>query len=194
MSRLRRDDWLDLALAALAEDGPDGLTLEALCDRAGRTRGSFYHHFADHEAFVSALVDRWTADNTERLVAAAEAPADAKAGLDALNDLTSVLDPRLEVGMRRLAARQPAVRRRVARVDARRMEVLARLYGAYAALPPAPARTLAELIYTAYLGAMHVWPEAEPKRYWQHGRAFSRLLDDALPNLRRRARKGSPST
>jgi len=190
MARFRRDDWLALALVVLADSGPDGLTLEAVCARAKRIRGSFYHHFADHEAFVLAVVERWAADSTERLIDAAEAPATAADRLDALNDLTSRLDPRLEIGMRRLAARTARVRERVAEVDARRIAYLRGLYAAYAALPAAAARTMAELVYTAYLGAMHVWPEAPPKRYWNHGRALSRLLDDALPAMRRRANRG----
>ncbi len=30
------------------------MTIEALCTAADRTRGSFYHHFQDHGAFVEA--------------------------------------------------------------------------------------------------------------------------------------------
>ena len=51
-SRFSRTDWLALGLAALAEDGPLGLTIAALCRRAGKTKGSFYAHFPAIEAYA----------------------------------------------------------------------------------------------------------------------------------------------
>lgn len=53
--RFRRGDWLALGLAALAEQGPAGLTIEALCRRADKTKGSFYAHFPAIETYLSAL-------------------------------------------------------------------------------------------------------------------------------------------
>ena len=51
--------WLVLGLAQLSAHGPDGLRIEPLCAAAARTRGSFYHHFQDHDAFIAALLDHW---------------------------------------------------------------------------------------------------------------------------------------
>ena len=48
-ARLGRDDWLALGLERLAAEGPRALRLENICAAAGRTRGSFYHHFRDHD-------------------------------------------------------------------------------------------------------------------------------------------------
>lgn len=49
-------DWFDAAFAVLAEHGPGGLTVPALCERRWVTKGSFYHHFAGLPAFTAALV------------------------------------------------------------------------------------------------------------------------------------------
>lgn len=69
MARLGREDWLALGRAALEEEGPSGLTVEALMRRAGRTRGSFYHHFGSQGAFLHALAAAWAASGGEGLAA-----------------------------------------------------------------------------------------------------------------------------
>lgn len=49
------------AYALLAEQGAAAVTVAALCDRVGATKGSFYHHFADLPEFVEAFGARWRA-------------------------------------------------------------------------------------------------------------------------------------
>lgn len=58
-SRLSRDDWLDAAFEAVAEGGFDQVRVLTLARRLGVTRGSFYWHFEDHAALVTALLERW---------------------------------------------------------------------------------------------------------------------------------------
>lgn len=59
MARMTKAGWIALGRAALAEAGPGALTVEALTARAGKTRGSFYHHFAAHGDFLAALARDW---------------------------------------------------------------------------------------------------------------------------------------
>ena len=44
--------------ALFAEQGLDGPSLDAICERAGRTRGAFYVHFADRDEFLAAVMER----------------------------------------------------------------------------------------------------------------------------------------
>src|SRR5262245_35142144 len=53
-----RDALLDAALAEIAERGLDAPSLDAICARAGYTRGAFYVHFKDRDALVAAVVQR----------------------------------------------------------------------------------------------------------------------------------------
>lgn len=55
------EEFFNAAIKTLAENGAEGLTVNALCARLGVTKGSFYHHFADTDAFVVALMRAWTA-------------------------------------------------------------------------------------------------------------------------------------
>lgn len=54
-----RDALVRAACALFAEQGFDGPSLDAVCARAGYTRGAFYVHFADREALVAAAMERW---------------------------------------------------------------------------------------------------------------------------------------
>jgi AcrR family transcriptional regulator len=49
---------LDAAASLITEVGPDGLTVQALADRAQTSKGSLYHFFPDLPAVLRALADR----------------------------------------------------------------------------------------------------------------------------------------
>ena len=53
-----REALVDAALAEFADHGLDGPSLDAICARAGFTRGAFYVHFADREAILVAVMER----------------------------------------------------------------------------------------------------------------------------------------
>lgn len=48
-------DLVDAALWLWSEGGVQKVTMNAVATRAGRTRGTVYHHFADREALVAAV-------------------------------------------------------------------------------------------------------------------------------------------
>ena len=58
---LDREAYFGAAYEILGEIGSDGITINALSERLGVTKGSFYHHFASLPAFVQALADWWEA-------------------------------------------------------------------------------------------------------------------------------------
>lgn len=52
-----REALLRAGMELFAEQGLDGPSLDAICDRAGFTRGAFYVHFKDREDFLVAVMD-----------------------------------------------------------------------------------------------------------------------------------------
>ena len=54
--RETRAALLDAGLAEFAAHGLDTPSLDAICARAGFTRGAFYVHFKDREDFVVAII------------------------------------------------------------------------------------------------------------------------------------------
>jgi len=53
-----RDALVSAALALFAEEGLDAPSLDAICDRAGFTRGAFYVHFADRDELLVAVMEK----------------------------------------------------------------------------------------------------------------------------------------
>lgn len=161
-ARLSATGWLTLGFKALAEGGPEALTIEALCTRAGRTRGSFYHHFATIDAYRAALAEHWRGVHTEEVIRRAETRSAPLGKLDLLNTLAAALDPRVERGFRRLAAADAAVATVCRAVDRRRIAYLSGLYQATGRFTDAEAEALARIEYAAFVGFQSIAPDATP--------------------------------
>ncbi len=54
---LSRTDWLDEGQRLLRGQGIEGVSIRALTDGLGVSKGSFYHHFKDLDDYLAALAD-----------------------------------------------------------------------------------------------------------------------------------------
>lgn len=161
--RFARDDWVDLGLAMLAKHGPEALTLERVTEAAAKTRGSFYHHFEDHNAFLAALAERWLAEETDAVIALTEAAARAGMRRETLARRAAKVDHALERQLRRLAASAPVIAEAVARADQRRIEYVARLFRSELGLGQTEALARARIEHCVFVGAQMVFPSADER-------------------------------
>jgi AcrR family transcriptional regulator len=127
-----RDDWLDVALSALATKGVAHVTVLDLSDRLGVSRSSFYWYFKNRDELLDALLDRWDWLNTRSIVAEAEAPA-ATVNQAVCNVFRSwvnpaIFSPRLDFAVREWARRSAHVRKALDRSDRVRTEALKALF------------------------------------------------------------------
>jgi len=53
-----RDALIQAGIRELADQGLDEPSLDAICARAGYTRGAFYVHFEDRDDFIAAVMER----------------------------------------------------------------------------------------------------------------------------------------
>jgi len=157
--RWTRDRWLTLGEQRLKEAGPQALGLEALCEAAGRTKGSFYHHFPTTEAFVGALVTRWRERTTDQIGEVALASKNAETASKTLLRLTAQIDPRLDLAIRSLGATRPEVAAQVDAMDAKREAIVAELLKRIYGLDEARALAGARLFHSVYLAAQVRRPE-----------------------------------
>jgi AcrR family transcriptional regulator len=174
--RLRLNDWLALGLDALAEQGPAGLTIEALCRRAGKTKGSFYAHFPAIEAYLAALAGHWRETHTLQLMQQADKDETAQDRLIALDRMALSLDFRVEQGMRRLAQLDPGVGATCAEVDRERIAYLEKLHGESGRFTPEEALALARVEYAAYIGFQQLDLGLSPQELHDCYGTFMRLL------------------
>jgi AcrR family transcriptional regulator len=153
---LGADDWIDAAMAVLAEDGVAAVAVEPLAARLGATKGSFYHHFPNRDALIAAALERWerrdTTDVRERL----RLIADPRARIHAV--MTAAITGR-DGGLRDAAllasGAHPLVGPVVRRASAERIRYLTEAYEELG-LPSARARRRALLTSAAYVGLMEL--------------------------------------
>jgi AcrR family transcriptional regulator len=161
MHTVTRDNWIEEGFEVLAGEGDAALTVDGLCSRLGRTKGSFYHHFAGRPGFVQALLGEWERRATDRLIETGHADAPVEDRLRAVNRQASELrNARLERAIRAWAAREPVARDVQDRVDRRRLAFLEELCGERMGVGDA-SRRLARVFQLTFVGAQHLDPPVE---------------------------------
>jgi AcrR family transcriptional regulator len=130
--RTPRGRWVDAALQALAAGGPDAVRIEVLASRLGVSKGGFYWHFTDRQALLEEMLDTWEQAGTEDVIALVDSrPADPRAKLRQLFDLSPAADFAVELALRDWSRRDSDVAERLHRVDNRRMGYLRSLFGQF---------------------------------------------------------------
>ena len=127
-----RDDWLDLALSALAIEGVEHVTVLALSERLGVSRSSFYWYFKNRDELLDALLDRWDRLNTCSIAAQTEEPAatvnEAVCNVFRCWVNPAIFSPRLDFAVREWARRSAHVRKALDRSDRVRTEAMKALF------------------------------------------------------------------
>ena len=182
-TRLSRQDWVDAALAAMAEGGLAAVAVVPLAERLGATKGSFYWHFPSREALIEAALAAWEQTTTSAVIAEIDAASeDPPRQLRLLFKRVTQLAARDRIELALLAtADHPTVRPVLDRVTRRRIDFAAELFQRLG-FPRAEAKRRALLAYSAYLGhtqLVHATPQLLPKAQTAR-RAY---LDDVLAAL-----------
>lgn len=151
--RLEAQNWVDAGLRELAEQGVDGVRVERLAKSLGVTKGSFYWHFRDRDALLSAMLSSWrrraTLDVIERIDRSEETPLDRFRALMRLQfrGRRAREGAAVELSMRLWARRDKAARAAMAEVDELRLRYIAGLIQACGA-PAGEAEARAILAYS----------------------------------------------
>lgn len=177
MKRVSRGDWIEEGFQILAEEGDGFLTVDALCERLGRSKGSFYHHFDGRAGFVRALLAEWEQRATSRLIESSRAEGRVEDRLRAANRQASELrNARLERAIRGWAAREPEAAKVQDRVDRRRLEFLEELCEERMG-PGEDARRLGRIFQLVFVGAQHLDPPLEGDELYRTFRFLEPLFD-----------------
>ena len=124
--RTTRAAWIEAGLSALSSAGPDAVRVEPVAAQLGVTKGGFYRHFADRNAFLSALLDEWERRSVDEVIARVEADeADAATNVRRAGTLTFAKDllP-IDLAVRAWARSDSQVAVRLRRVDNARIGYL----------------------------------------------------------------------
>jgi AcrR family transcriptional regulator len=151
--RLSRLDWVTAALAAIAEGGLAAVAVEPLALRLGASKGSFYWHFENRDALLTAALAHW-----EEQYTAAVTAENTRAGTDPVHRLrllirrVTALAETDSVYVALIAtADHPAVAPVLTRITQQRIEYTATLFRDIG-FPAREARYRSLLAYSAHLG------------------------------------------
>lgn len=149
------DLWLEAAHGLLLEGGVEAVKVAPLAQRLNLSRTSFYHHFPDREALLTALLARWEAQNTATLTARSTAYAEtlAEAMLNVFDCWldAALFDSALEFAMRNWGLTDPGVAARLQSADAARLAALTAMFRRFVQ-SDAEADTRARVVYLTQMG------------------------------------------
>jgi len=135
-SRADASQWVLAAMDILAAHGVDALRVEQLAKSLGVTKGSFYWHFRDRDAFLEAILDTWrrraTLQIIDRLEQSGQSPKDRLAALLSLPYAGTKAEQAasVELAIRLWARTDARALRALAEVDTLRLRYFAQLFGA----------------------------------------------------------------
>jgi len=174
--RTPRGAWIEAALRALGEGGPDAVRVEALAAGLGVSKGGFYWHFKDRQALLEEMLDSWEKAVVEDPIASVESqPADPRAKLQQLFELAPSVDFAVELALREWARRDSDVAERLHRIDTRRMEYLRLLFGQFCA-DEGDVEARSMLAFSLFIGSYFISVE-------HAGRTRSQVLQLAIDRL-----------
>jgi len=178
---LNADSWIEAALDAIAEGGPEEVAVEPLARVLGVTKGSFYWHFPNRDALLAAALQAWEIEQ----IAVTQTPDAQNAGprerLHAMIHRIANTGDRTERIMRRVASSShPLAKASEQRVTRSWTDYM---IGCYRALgyDEATCRNWATFSYATFIGTFQLrWdhPDALPQ-----GEAFSDYLRFLISSL-----------
>ena len=135
--------------AILRASGNQKLTVDRLCAAMKKTKGAFYHHFADIESFEGQLLAAWKTTHTLMPIEVAEKAIHREAQRCALPSRGLTWTCGSSSLIRAWSEGDPRARAARREVDETRVAYLASLWG-----HGKRARTAAEIEYAAFLGLL----------------------------------------
>ncbi|WP_170287310.1 TetR/AcrR family transcriptional regulator [Halioglobus maricola] len=176
--RSSREDWLREALELLGEMGISSITIDALCNRLGLTKGSFYWHFSGRQELLSAMVERYASTHPLEIRERLE-----QSGLDDWGQLQQLSQEayekyaRIDHAMRIWAEDSEETLEAVKQSDAKTLRFHEQKLKAMG-VPLKKARPIARLILCASLGYSFARPSLGGKKeYDEMGPLIKSLID-----------------
>ncbi|MBC7143911.1 MAG: TetR/AcrR family transcriptional regulator [Thioclava marina] len=132
-SPLNEQDWVDAALQILMNENVRGIKIEALCQKLGVTKGSFYWHFETRGDLLGAMLGHWRKKMTLNVIRSISiSGVDPRERLRSLFALprrkNSPAFAQIEAAIRDWGRRVEIPRKAVQEVDEIRFDYIAKLF------------------------------------------------------------------
>jgi len=163
MKKIERDDWFTAGLEILNTDGFLKITIDNLCDVLKVTKGSFYHHFKNVDAYIDALMKYWVDKNTKSLINQVDREETPQEKMNKLHKLILQRSHKSEQVIRGWSFSNDVVRKYVTEVDEIRIEYTTSLK-VLCGEKADTARPFAMLEYACLIGIQQLYPDISGKK------------------------------
>lgn len=158
MKKIEREDWFTTGFEILKKDGFSKITIDNLCEALRVTKGSFYHHFKNVDAYIDALMKYWVDENTKSLIVQVDKVKTPHEKIEKLNKLVLQRSHKSEQVIRGWSFSNEVVRKYVTEVDETRIEYTANLK-ILCGEQTEVARQLAMIEYACLIGIQQLYPD-----------------------------------
>jgi len=158
MKSKKKEQWLDLALQQLVNNGPESLKIVPLCDALGVTKGSFYHHFKSRSDFIEALMLYWYQKATLNFIEQENTKEGALERLNKLDQVIAANDIEAEMHLRAWALKEASIGVHLEKIDDRRQQYLIACFKELG-MAPEMAVDVAMIAYAQLLGLLQLRPK-----------------------------------
>lgn len=175
MKKIEREDWFTMGLEILKNEGFLKITIDNLCDMLKVTKGSFYHHFKNVDAYIDALMRYWVDKNTRSLIVQVDKIKTPHEKTEKLNKLVLQRSHKSEQVIRGWSFSNEVVRKYVTEVDEIRIEYTANLKSLCGEQIDV-ARQLAMLEYACLIGIQQLYPDMSEKKQLDLYKLFNKRI------------------
>ena len=154
-TKVTREDWIEVALNTLIEEGIEQIKVMILAKKLGVSRASFYWYFEDRQVLLDELINIWRATNTASLIEQALKPASSI--VESIANVFSCwmdiesFNPRLDAAIRAWAHQDKAINQLVDEEDNKRLDAIKTMFIAHG-YPSKEAFIRARVLYFMQIG------------------------------------------
>jgi TetR/AcrR family transcriptional repressor of nem operon len=199
-----RDALITAGALEFGEKGIDAPSLDAICARAGFTRGAFYVHFKDKDELLVAVVDRVLRSVQDAVIPSDDAPMDLEETVARYLSAVAAQSPGIggTAAWRfrhtlDACARIPSLRERYLALQQQAMDRVARAaragQRAGRVRSDVPAEALAEILIVLTLGISAAFDVALPFDLMRGGAGLATLLTCPTPSATKHELSGEGS-
>ncbi len=157
MERLDKNSWLSEGFKILESEGFSRITIDNLCERQKRSKGSFYFHFKNIDGYVDALMKYWLEKNTVDFINVTDTIANIDEKFISIKELASSVSQKAEQIIRAWSFSNETVRLYMQQVDHMRLEYMIGL-NLQMGVGAKEAKIYAILEYGAMIGVQQLNP------------------------------------
>lgn len=162
MERLDKNSWLLEGFKTLDAEGFSRITIDNLCEKQKRSKGSFYYHFKNIDGYIEELMKYWVQEYTVTPIKTAEINKTPALIYKALADMVFKSPYKVERVIRAWGYSNPVIREYVNKVDKIRIDYMVALKKE-AGSDEKTAYNSAVLEFAILIGIQQLYPDMTEK-------------------------------